>query len=124
MTDYADLFRALDDLPVSTGEDWIAEMDAELGRLFARSVKSLLRTTRTPARRIRAIGSHGQTVFHMPEGPNRSSLQIGDPNVIARETGIATVADFRRMDMAAGGQGRDHAGNLIGLHAERAVQAP
>ena len=83
----------------------IAEMDARLGLLFARSVKALLRSTRIAPRRIRAIGSHGQTVLHLPDATPPSSLQIGDPNLIARETGITTVADFRRMDMAAGGQG-------------------
>jgi anhydro-N-acetylmuramic acid kinase len=80
-------------------------MDTRLGRLFAGSVRALLRSTRTPASRIRAIGSHGQTILHLPDAALPVSLQIGDPNVIARETGITTVADFRRMDIAAGGQG-------------------
>lgn len=85
--------------------DQVARLDARLGRLFAQSVKKLLRATRTNARLIRAIGSHGQTVLHGPHEPQPYSIQIGDPNIIARETGILTVADFRRMDMAAGGEG-------------------
>jgi anhydro-N-acetylmuramic acid kinase len=83
----------------------VAEMDARLGRLFARAVKSLLRSTRISPRLVRAIGSHGQTILHGPDAGHPYSLQIGDPNIIARVTGITTVADFRRMDLAAGGQG-------------------
>jgi anhydro-N-acetylmuramic acid kinase len=54
---------------------------------------------------VRAIGSHGQTVRHEPDGDHPFSVQIGDPNVIAEITGITTIADFRRRDIAAGGQG-------------------
>jgi anhydro-N-acetylmuramic acid kinase len=54
---------------------------------------------------VRALGSHGQTVRHRPGTPTPYTLQLGDPNVIAEATGIVTVADFRRRDMAAGGQG-------------------
>lgn len=90
--------------PESSLQD-VAEMDSRLGTLFARSVRALLRTTRMSPNRILAIGSHGQTVLHLPDAALPTSLQIGDPNRIARETGITTVADFRRMDMAAGGQG-------------------
>ena len=54
---------------------------------------------------IAAVGSHGQTIRHDPDGRWPSTTQIGDPNVIAQRTGITTVADFRRRDVAAGGQG-------------------
>ena len=83
----------------------VAELDARLGRLFAQAVKAILRSARIDSRHVRAIGSHGQTILHRPDAAHPQSLQIGDPNVIARETGISTVADFRRMDLAAGGQG-------------------
>jgi anhydro-N-acetylmuramic acid kinase len=81
------------------------EMDARLGHLFASAVKQLLRKKKLSADAITAIGSHGQTVYHAPLGRFAFSLQIGDPNCIAQQTRITTVADFRRRDMAAGGQG-------------------
>jgi len=83
----------------------MAELDVRLGRLFAEAALALLEQAATPASAVRAIGSHGQTVRHEPDGDMPFSVQIGDPNVIAQLTGITTVADFRRRDIAAGGQG-------------------
>lgn len=80
-------------------------MDAKLGHLFADIVNSLLAKADIPAASVNAIGSHGLTVYHAPEIKFPFSLQIGDPNVIAELTGITTVADFRRRDIAAKGQG-------------------
>lgn len=80
------------------------ELDAALGHLFADATLQLLAGRFTPSQ-VRAIGSHGQTVFHAPQYRVPFTLQIGDPNIIAERTGITTVADFRRRDMAAGGQG-------------------
>lgn len=80
-------------------------LDCELGYLFANSVNNLLKKSGLPASEIIAVGSHGQTVYHQPNTRFSFSLQIGDPNVIAEKTGISTVADFRRRDMAASGQG-------------------
>ncbi len=80
-------------------------LDSQLGRLFAEAAVSLLAKAQIPASQIKAIGSHGQTVYHAPETCNGFSLQIGDPNRIAQHTGITTVADFRRRDIAVGGQG-------------------
>jgi anhydro-N-acetylmuramic acid kinase len=80
-------------------------LDAELGLLFAETIETLLAKTNIPASAIKAIGSHGQTIYHEPNDSFAFSLQIGDPNIIAETTGITTVADFRRRDMAAGGQG-------------------
>jgi len=80
-------------------------LDAELGELFATAALALLEQARTPPAAVRAIGSHGQTVAHRPDGRPPYTVQIGDPARIAARTGITTVADFRRADIAAGGQG-------------------
>ena len=79
--------------------------DVSIGQLFARAAISLLANEDIERTAIRAIGSHGQTVFHYPQGDTRFTLQIGDPNSIAQISGITTIADFRRKDMAAGGEG-------------------
>ncbi|MDP2904192.1 MAG: anhydro-N-acetylmuramic acid kinase [Methylovulum sp.] len=80
-------------------------LDTQLGHLFAAAVHSLLTKTNIPAASINAIGSHGQTIYHSPDSAFPFSLQIGDPNIIAEKTAIKTVADFRRRDLAANGQG-------------------
>lgn len=81
------------------------KLDAQLGCLLAEATLALLNKAKIPASAIKAIGSHGQTVYHAPEGRHGFSLQIGDPNRIAEITGITTISDFRRRDIAAGGQG-------------------
>ncbi len=83
--------------------DQFGALDIALGSLFADAVKALLASSGFSASQIRAIGSHGQTIRHRPE--HQFSLQIGDPASIAEQSGITTVADFRRRDLAAGGQG-------------------
>lgn len=83
----------------------LGDLDARLGHLFADAALALLEESGTQPEDVVAIGSHGQTVFHRPTGPFPTSIQIGDPNIIAERTGITTVADLRRRDMAAGGQG-------------------
>lgn len=80
----------------------LGELDATLGEAFADAVLALLKKANIPANTIQGIGSHGQTIRHQPA---RFSLQIGDPNIIAARTGIKTVADFRRKDIAVGGHG-------------------
>jgi anhydro-N-acetylmuramic acid kinase len=88
--------------------DQIGAVDREMGELFADAVAALLAIADIPAARIAAIGSHGQTIRHRPpDGATAHpfTLQIGDPNCIAARTGITTVADFRRRDIALGGQG-------------------
>ena len=83
--------------------------DIEVSHLFARAVKLLLEQHNLTADQIAAIGSHGQTIRHFPDGYEPGlpgfTLQIGDPNTLAALTGIAVVADFRRKDIALGGQG-------------------
>lgn len=83
----------------------MGRLDIELGELFASAARGVLESSEHQASEIRAIGSHGQTIRHRPDGLHAFTLQIGDPNVIAERTGISVVADFRRRDMAAGGQG-------------------
>ena len=80
-------------------------LDAEVADAFALATDALLRKAGIAPQDINAIGSHGQTIRHLPDQPRPFTLQIGDPNRIAQQTGIPVVADFRRRDMAAGGQG-------------------
>lgn len=82
----------------------LAELDRAVAGVFADAALAAIQASSLPADAIRAIGSHGQTVFHDPAGVG-SSLQLGDPNRIAQATGITTVADFRRADIALGGHG-------------------
>jgi len=89
-------------------------LDVEIGHQFADAALQLLEESRTPATAVRAIGSHGQTLRHRPGGDYPFTLQVGDPSVIAERCRIEVVADFRRADVAAGGQG---APLLPALHA-------
>lgn len=84
--------------------DRLARLDRSVAEIFAASARQVLRLARVAPSRVAALGSHGQTVFHDPHGA-RSSLQLGDPSRIAALTGITTVADFRRADIALGGHG-------------------
>jgi len=79
--------------------------DIEFAELSSRLVNELLRIQQLSASEIKAIGSHGQTIRHMPNEEKPYSLQIGNPSIIANLTGITTIADFRMADIAAGGQG-------------------
>ncbi|MGQ0658367.1 MAG: anhydro-N-acetylmuramic acid kinase [Chromatiales bacterium] len=96
-----DARRRGDDLPLAE----FARLDTEVGRAFASAALQLLSHSGTAPGRVAAIGSHGQTLLHRPAADTPFTVQIGDPNVIAAMTGITTVADFRRADLALGGQG-------------------
>ncbi len=85
--------------------DRLGSADVAVGRHFARAVDALLAAAGVDRGRIAAVGSHGQTVRHRPRAAVPFTLQVGDPNVLAAETGLPVVADFRRKDMALGGQG-------------------
>ena len=88
----------------------LGPLDRRLGALFAEATLNLLHKAELSPAAVTAIGSHGQTIRHQPASSGKPSeqaftLQIGDPNSIAELTGITTVADFRRRDIAAGGEG-------------------
>ncbi len=83
----------------------LGQLDNQLGHLYAQAVAYLLENTSLSAQDISAIGCHGQTVHHAPAIKYPFSLQIGNPNIIAETTGITTITDFRRRDIALGGQG-------------------
>jgi anhydro-N-acetylmuramic acid kinase len=80
-------------------------LDQKLAKLFSQSILLFCEKHSLNANDIQAIGLHGQTLWHEPDGDFPFSLQLGDANRVATETGIKTIADFRRMDMANGGQG-------------------
>lgn len=88
--------------------DAIGHIDRQLGTLFAEAALRVADLSSIPMSQVNAIGSHGQTIRHRPQGSAQSpsfTWQIGDANTIAHITGVTTVADFRRRDLAAGGQG-------------------
>ena len=78
----------------------LGSADVELGAQFAQAAQALAARAGKITQEITAIGSHGQTIHHSPASGKPFTLQIGDPNVIAEHTGITTVADFRRRDIA------------------------
>ncbi len=114
----AEILRIAEGAPTTAAQ--ISQLNFRLGHLFAEAALTALRQFRISPRRVALIGSHGQTIFH--QGPTRSfsplatshsplsspiasTLQIGEPAIIAARTGITTIADFRPADIAVGGQG-------------------
>ena len=85
--------------------DELCGLDVEIAEYYVNVVHKILVDASISADSIRAIGSHGQTIHHNPDQKPRFTLQIGDPNILCAGSGITTVADFRRRDMALGGQG-------------------
>lgn len=95
--------------PETSGVDEICQMNFLIGEIFADAVHSVVRHAALDIDEIDLIGSHGQTVYHLPPQIDAayipSTLQLGEPAVIAHRTGVPTIGDFRVADLAAGGQG-------------------
>jgi anhydro-N-acetylmuramic acid kinase len=95
--------------PISAGN--LSQLNFRLGETFAEAALTACRRFRVATKKIALIGSHGQTIFHQGRPvpylgrPTASTLQIGEPSIIAARTGITAVADFRPADIAQGGQG-------------------
>jgi len=88
-----------------TNIDQLGRLDQWTGEIFRDAALEIIKKFNIKANQIAAIGSHGQTIRHQPKIENPFSMQIGDPNIIAYGTKITTVSDFRRKDLAAGGEG-------------------
>ncbi|MEZ5457411.1 MAG: anhydro-N-acetylmuramic acid kinase [Lysobacteraceae bacterium] len=106
--------------------DELGELDGRIADAFADTINALLGELGLRPSDVRAIGSHGQTLRHNPNAVQPFTLQLGDPSRIAERCGIAVVADFRRRDVAAGGQGAPlvpafHAGIFGSDRESRAV---
>ncbi len=99
------LLRNAKNDPDGCGLDHLGMLDSWTGECFRDAALQLIDVSDVARGKIAAIGSHGQTLRHQPNGERPYSLQIGDAAIIAAGTGIRTVADFRRADIAAGGQG-------------------
>jgi anhydro-N-acetylmuramic acid kinase len=97
--------------PATSHVDNICHMNFVLGELFTDALIGLAQKSKIALDSIDLIGSHGQTIFHIPEPRKfdgksiRSTLQIGESSIIAERTGVTTIADFRPRDIAAGGEG-------------------
>ena len=89
----------------ATTLEQVGTLDTKLGNLFADAIKSFIKKEKLATKTIAAIGLHGQTLWHQPNSKYPFSMQLGSPNVVASQTGIKVVADFRNMDIANGGQG-------------------
>ena len=87
------------------GKEELDRLDPLISRHFSDTALALLAGADVKPAQIRAIGSHGQTVWHEPDGPRPVSIQLGNPQLIAQACGIVTVGDFRRADIESGGQG-------------------
>ncbi len=127
---YADSLRAhlfqVVNAPDARSLDEIGQLDTEIGEAFATAALDLLRDAGVSTSLVSAVGSHGQTLRHQPHGEHPFTWQIGNPHLIAERTGITTVADFRRRDVAAGGEGAPlmpafHQAVLAGDAENRAV---
>jgi anhydro-N-acetylmuramic acid kinase len=104
-----EILRVAEQQPITAGE--LSQLNFRLGEVFADAILTACQRFRITAKKLALIGSHGQTIFHQGQPvrylgtPTASTLQIGEPSIIAARTGVTTVADFRPADVALGGQG-------------------
>jgi len=104
-----EILRVAEQHPIAAGD--FSQLHFRLGKLFADAALAACHKFRVSPKRIALIGSHGQTVFHQGRpvacfgSRTASTLQIGEPSVIAARTGVTTIGDFRPADIALGGQG-------------------
>jgi len=89
----------------STTLEQVGTLNTKLGNLFADSINSFIKLHNIDTKKVKAIGLHGQTLWHSPHAKNPFSMQLGCPNIVSAKTGIQVVADFRSMDIANGGEG-------------------
>lgn len=101
----SEALRAAAAAPNKIGLDRFGQLDRSVGAAFGDAACALMNSAGVTARQVVAIGSHGQTVRHKPDVKPAFTLQIGDPATIAAMSGVTVVADFRRADVARGGQG-------------------
>lgn len=85
--------------------DTLGQLDVQLADAYAAAARGAWQAAGLTADAIAAIGCHGQTLWHAPSGPHPFTWQLGDPHRLAELTQVTVVADFRRRDVAAGGQG-------------------
>ena len=104
-TDLHDALLSVISDPGQCTLDDFGALDRRVGNSFRDAAIDLLDDAGIDASEVVAIGSHGQTLRHQPDAADPYTIQIGDASVIAKGTGITTVADFRRGDLALGGQG-------------------
>jgi len=97
------LLALISDQPVSISE--LSGLDAQLGQLYGQKILQFLQENNINRESVEAIGLHGQTVFHSPNHEFANTIQLGSAAITAKQTGITTVANFRQLDVAHGGQG-------------------
>ncbi len=120
-----EILRVAEQQPISAGD--LSQLNFRLGEVFAEAALTACTRFHIATKKVALIGSHGQTIFHQGKPvpylgrPTASTLQIGEASIIAAQTGITTIADFRPADIALGGQGAPlvpYADYLLYRHAE------